>query len=469
MKKDILDAACFDSRIKSENLSRSERWLGYMLGPFSVIMMNSILNNYLNVYYTDIMQIGNIWNGWFLSLFPIVVKILDALTFVLMGVIIDRFYSRQGKARPWILLSAPLLVVSMILLFAVPDTNDLVVVLWIFISYNLFYSIAYTAYSTAHTLMVPLSTTNPAERDRLSILTNAQAMIAGSIVAVLFPTFIVPAMGIHKNAWITVITIIALVAFPFILLEYFYTRERVTERNRIQPDTSTASAPFALTRQLSLCLKSRSWKVLMLYMILTQIAGCLSNSATFYYCNWVLGSYNDGFTQMLFYAIGNAPLGFGIFLCRPLCKWLGKKRAMQLGYIVATLGTLLCVCNPTHLVLVLIGQIIKSIGLIPSTYLLTSLLGDALDDVEHKTKVRCDGFSSSIFNVIMTLATGIALCILNLGLTQLGYVAPSDASALPVQSSLVQNFFTFCAIGCQALIYPLVALLLHFFEGETHE
>ena len=207
----------------------------------------------------------------------------------------------------------------------------------------------------------------------------------------------------------------------------------------------------------------------MIYVILTQIIGCLSSAATFYYCNWTLGSYNDGITQMLYYAVGNAPLGIGIFICQPICQKLGRKRAMQLGYLISTIGTIICVLNSHSLSLVLIGQIIKAFGLIPSNYMLTAMLADALDDVEEKTGVRCDGFSSSIFNVILTLATGIGLCILNLGLTQLGYVAPSVTEAIPVQSDLVQNFFTFCAIGCQSIIYPLIAILLHFFEDNNYE
>lgn len=202
----------------------------------------------------------------------------------------------------------------------------------------------------------------------------------------------------------------------------------------------------------------------MVYLILTHVIGCLSSSATFYYCNWVLGSYNDGITQVLYYTVGNAPLGAGIFLCRPICAKFGRKRAMQFGFFISTLGTLLCIFNPYNLHLVLIGQIIKSIGLIPSTYMVTAMFADALDDVEVKTGTRCDGFSSSVYNVIITLATGVGLCILNMGVTQLGYVAPSAGNALPVQSDIVQIFFIFCAIGCQTLVYPIIILLLHYFE-----
>lgn len=464
MAKDILNAKIFDSRIKSEKVTPKERIFGYLLGPFSVMMLNSILTHYLNVYYTDVMDISHIWGGWFLSLFPIIVKALDAFTFVLMGIVIDRFYSRQGKARPWILFSAPILVISMILLFVVPSGNDFFLVLWIFISYNLFYSVAYTIYNTSHTLMVPLSTADLTDRSKLSVLANSQSMISGSIVAVLFPTLIMPAIGVDKNSWIMVMTTISCIAFPFILMEYYYTKERVTEQTKVDKTADTIDESLSLSQQFSLCRQSRTWKTFMIYLILTHIIGCLSNATTFYYCNWVLGSYNDGITQMLYYTVGNAPLGAGIFLCRPICAKLGRKRAMQYGFLLATFGTLICVLNPHHLKIVLLGQLIKSTGLIPSTFMVTALFGDALDDVAKKTGIRCDGFSSSIYNVIITLSTGIGLFILNLGLTQCGYIAPSTSDVLPVQSQLVQTFFVFGAIGCQTLVYPIIILLLQFFE-----
>ncbi|MDE6104436.1 MAG: MFS transporter, partial [Clostridia bacterium] len=65
---------------------------------------------YLNVYYTDVLDISGLWGGVFIGAFPIVAKTLDVLTFIYMGFVVDRTRSRQGKARPWILFSAPLCV-----------------------------------------------------------------------------------------------------------------------------------------------------------------------------------------------------------------------------------------------------------------------------------------------------------------------------------------------------------------------
>ena len=171
------------------------------------MVMNSILSNYLNVYYTDVLKISAIWGGLFLSLFPIVAKVLDMLTFILMGVIVDRTHSRQGKARPWILF-----------------------------------------------------------------------------------------------------------AFPLMLLEFFFTRDRVakcSEAEGAEIKDAVKEKP-SLGHQLRCCMKSRAWVILMVCLIVINLVNSLFGTATFYYCNWVLGSYNDGHTQVLFYALGQAPLGIGV-------------------------------------------------------------------------------------------------------------------------------------------------------------
>ncbi|MGN1026309.1 MAG: MFS transporter, partial [Faecousia sp.] len=160
----LLDGRLFQSRIQSKNVAGTEKWLGYLLGPCGALLLNAVLATYLNVYYTDVLKLTNVWGGMFLMIFPIASKILDAITNVVMGYIIDRTHTRQGKARPWLLLSAPLLAVTGVLLFTVPSGNETVQVLWVMISYNLFYSFAYTIYNMSHNLMVPLSTRNTTQR-----------------------------------------------------------------------------------------------------------------------------------------------------------------------------------------------------------------------------------------------------------------------------------------------------------------
>ena len=463
--KDIFAGKFFNSRIRSEKIEKKEKYLGHFLGPVSVILMNSILSNYLNVYYTDVLDISGIWGGVFIGAFPVVAKLLDVLTFVYMGRVVDGTRSKQGKARPWIFLSAPLLVVSMILLFVVPVGNENITAIWIFMSYTMFYAVAYTMYSTAHTLLVPLATHDEAERSKLSLVANTPNMAAGSLIAILFPCLVVPMIGVDRRAWMMVMLGVAAAAFPMVMIEYFFTRERVTEENKEKEKKQEKM--LSLKQQFKCCLKSRSWVLLMIYLIVMQVVNALFSAGTFYYCNWVLGSYNDGYTQALFYALGQAPLGIGILACTPICKKFGKRNAMMGGFALSFIGVVICLFNPRNLVLVLAGQFIRTIGLIPSTFMISSLLGDALDDVEKESGARCDGFSSSVFNCIITMASGVALCIFNYGITWLGYQAPS-AAAVPVQNAGVQNFMIFCVIGVQAAAYPIIMGLLAFFKNDKY-
>ena len=165
----LLSGKVFNSKVHSKNVEGKEKWLGYLLGPCGALLLNAVLATYLNVYYTDVLNLTAVWGGVFLTVFPIVSKIIDALTNVLMGYIIDRTKSKQGKARPWLLVSAPLLTVTGILLFTVPNASVTVQVIWVMLSYNLFYSFAYTIYNMSHNLMVPLSTRNTLQRGGLSV------------------------------------------------------------------------------------------------------------------------------------------------------------------------------------------------------------------------------------------------------------------------------------------------------------
>ncbi len=163
-----------DSRIKSANVQNSERWIGYFLGPGGVILLNAIMASFLNVYWTDVAKINGLWGGAFILIFPILSKIFDAITNVIMGQIIDK-----TKARPWLLFAGPIIAIAAVLSFAIPQASPTVQACWIMFSYNLYYSIGYTIYYMSHTMLVPLSTRNAKQRDGVAMLSN-MAMPGGA-------------------------------------------------------------------------------------------------------------------------------------------------------------------------------------------------------------------------------------------------------------------------------------------------
>lgn len=464
-----MKTSIFNSRIKEESVTRSEKLLGYFVGPIGASLLTSILGSYLNVYYTDVAGIAAIGGGLFLATFPMVCKFIEAFMFIVMGRAVDRTDSPQGKARPWILAAMPAMAAGIILMFTVPAGGDVFRAAWVVVGYLLFYAIGNTAYGTSHALLVPLSTDDRLQRNSLSTVTNSVVMVSGTLIAVLFPSVILPAIGVDRGSWIAVVLTVTAISVPLFVVEYLFTKERVTASARGRSFAEPTAKHASLLDRLKLCIKSRQWVVLMIYMFTMNLFNALSNSAIFYYCNWVLGSYNDGITQLLFYAVGNAPLGFGAFLSPMLCKKLGRRNAMMLGFLLAAGGSALCLLAPTSMPLVLAGQAIKSIGLIPSAFMLSAMLADALDDVERASGERCDGFSASLYNISATLTSGIAVGAFNLLLTQFGYVSPASVAVIPTQNGLVQGFFVFCALGVPVICNAVLALLMWLSGDERKQ
>ncbi len=459
-----LSSEKMNSRIKSANVTNKERWLGFFLGPGGVILLNSIMASYLNVFYTDVLKIGWVWGGAFLLVFPIISKIIDAVTNIVMGQMIERTKSRQGKARPWLLLSGPFLVVSAFLLFLVPQAGTTVQIIWIIVSYNLYYSIAYTMYYMSHTMLVPLSTRNIKQRDGVAMLSNmAMCIIPGMFVAMLFPMLVLPRIGVDQTNWIKMIAIFSCIAIPCLLIEFFYTKERITEESA---NLHVEQEQRSISEQLKACFSSKYWVIMIVFFIVNQICTNVQNTSLIYYCNWVLGTYNDGHTQTIVSAIGNAPLGFGIILMWPLVRKFGKRNVLLTGLVITAAAGFAFMLNPTNFGFVLGILAIRAFGALPLTYIMMAMFSDALDHVEWKAGFRVDGFSMSIYTIIFTVCAGIAQGLFNFGLTQFGYVPPAADGSWVAQSQAVQNYFVFGYQGLLSIGAIITFVLFLFFKVE---
>ena len=60
------------------------------------------------------------------------------------------------------------------------------------------------------------------------------------------------------------------------------------------------------------------------YFLVYILGTSIKNLSLVYYCNHVLGTYNDGMTQTLISVIGGVPMGIGIFAVWPLAKGLAS-------------------------------------------------------------------------------------------------------------------------------------------------
>ena len=463
--KNLLNAKALQSKVHGEQIKASEKWLGYLLGPAGALLLNAVLATYLNVYYTDVLKMTSVWGGVFLTVFPIISKVVDAITNLVMGYLIDHTHTAQGKARPWLLLSAPLLTVSGILLFAVPAASTTVQVIWVILSYNLFYSFAYTIFNMSHNLMVPLSTRDTTQRGGLSVFNQISTiMMSGILVALIFPMVIMPVIGVDKNKWIMLMSVLSIMALPLTLLEYYFTKERVTEETHEEN-----KEPVSFKTQLNAIFTDKYMIIIYVYFLIYTFGTSIKNMSLVYFCNYVLGTYNDGKTQTLLSVIGGIPMGIGIFAVWPIAKKIGKRNATLAGFILYSIGSAVCWMFPKNLTVMLIGQFIKNIGGLPCAYVFMALFADVLDHLEWKTGFRSDGTAMSIYNIIAVTMVGVCQGVFNGMLSHAGYIAPeiiNGQTVAAMQPDMVQNVITFGFVGLEAATGIIMAILLVFLNVE---
>jgi len=233
-------------------------------------------------------------------------------------------------------------------------------------------------------------------------------------------------------------SVLAIIALPLTLMEYFFTKERVTEET-----AALEESKLSFGEQMKLIFTDRYMTLMYAYFLISTVGVTLKNLGLVYYCNYVLGTYNDGVTQMLVSVIGGIPMGIGIFAVWPLAKRFGKRNVTMAGFVLYAIGSLICWLFPRSLVIVLIGQFIKNIGGLPSAYVFMALFADCLDHLEWKTEKRVDGAAMSIYNIIAVAMVGIMTGVFNWMLAKAGYIAPFPAgSTAEAASRLAANGWT---------------------------
>lgn len=477
-KGKFMSGKFFDSKCREGFPDNKEKILGYLLGPVGAQLLYFMIQTWLNVYYTDVLGLTEI-NPDFLFYFPLVFGIFVVLFNFIFGYLIDRTKTKQGKARPYIFLCAFLLPLSGALLFAIPDNQTAQYIL-VCLSFNLFFSVGYAIYNSSYNLLVPLSSRNSRSRNTLSTFANLGMMIAQAIGS-LFPTLIYPFIKTDKFLWFYAMLGISLLAMPFLLLQYYFTRERITEENaeleRKQPEINEKKV--SIKEQLSVVGKDHYWWILIAYTFVFQLGLAFKNSSVAYYCNWVIGDhYNDGYTMLFFNIIGGLSLALGAVIIGPLSKKFTKRNLMLYGFILYALGDLLCfiisypglfsLSKNTILIWVLVGQFIKNFGAIPCVYIWMSLVGDVLNHLEWKAGFRCDGITVSFTTIFTLFMPILGNAIINKVLANNGYITPVGNGEGIVQNTNLQIILDWLALGSEVVSSLIIVVLMLFFNVEKN-
>lgn len=422
MKAGFWSAPALNSRTDKNKVGLLEMAFGYFLGPLCVLIMTTVVSTYYLTFYRTYDDIVS--QGAFLTLLPLISVIPMALSNIFIGILVGKTKTLQGKARPYILTAAPLLLVSGIMVFCIPYLSLGVRMIWMAITFNLFASIANPLYGTSHYLMVSLSTRDLDQRGKLSVIANIPAVAANGLISSIVMPLVLgwiksagEAGGI-QNRWQLVMTVFSIIAFVGCILEYLFTRERITEEDLTTGTQTVDDGPKVSTgEQLKAAASDKYWWIIMIFYVLYQSGVMFKGGYVFnIYCNEffqqieIFGMTMTAETvQSVLALISGVPLAAGMLFIWPLANKFGKKNMVVAGMVISIIGSVICITAPDNFVVVLIGQTFKGFSSIPGAYIMMALFADVLDHLEARFGFRVDGISMSVYNTIITVVNGLAV------------------------------------------------------------
>lgn len=473
-KKSIFENPLFSTKVKSANVKLPEMLFGYFLGPFGALLASGIFTSFLNRYWIDVLfanyRVEQIVDGkvqmvmpegpinTFLTLLPILSAILIVAGNLVVGQLLERTKSKAGKARPWILLSSILLAVACVVMFVVPmgngvDTPVLTMVLTA-IAYNVYYSIAYPMYNTAASSLIPLSTRNSSQRGLLASFSNFAHLAVMGAGGMVFPPLVGWFLGgwetPNKTAWMIMFIAMGIITFLFVVLQYYFTRERVTEE--------TASSEIQTVKKVSVKNQLKAvgsdafWWLIIVFYLIFQFSGSLKNGSVTFFCKhqFAEGPIGQDLSMSIINVLGAVPMALAMTFIWPLSKKFSKRIVVLVGLIVGAAGGVLAGCFPNNFYVVCVGVALKSFGSAPACYMILAMIADVLDHIEAKKGFRCDGFTMSIYSSIMAASGPLSLGIFNA-------ISSSGSNALAV---------TWSYIWIETIVYGACAVIMIFFGVE---
>jgi GPH family glycoside/pentoside/hexuronide:cation symporter len=482
-KKSFFDNPLLKTRVKSANVKLPEMLIGYLAGPFGALLASGIFTAQLNSYWTDVLFGGNTSDAvsTFLFLLPLLSAILIVVGNLVVGQLIERTKTSAGKARPWILLSSVLLGGACILMFTVPlmaGSNDIAKMILTAISYNLYYSVAYPMYNTANSSLVPLSTRNASQRSGLASFVNFSHLGVMGVGSMIFPVIASMALKKSTGAWAVAFIIVGIISFVVTVLQYYFTRERVTEETMNMP---VKEEKLPLTKQIGSCVKEPYWWIILGFYFVFQFAGAIKNLSMVYFCKYIVDNsfWGQGFdgwgmTQTMLAVAGAVPMAIAMAFIWPLSRKFSKQLVVIGGCIVGVVGGIIAGIWYDNVVAVTIGVALKCFGSAPGCYMILAMISDMLDHMEAKNGFRCDGFTMSVYSSLMVASTPVMTAIFNALLGGIHYNA--EAFQLAVETGVgigtiskgATAAITVSYVWIETIAYAVCAVLLIFFVVEKN-
>lgn len=383
----------------------------------------------------------------------LVARIFDGATDLMMGAVVDKTKSKYGKARPWLLWTAPFMMLGLIMIFLNPAKTNGGKVAYAYFSYIFMNCIVYTANNLPFNALLSRMTLDVQDRADTASARFIMTQITTLIVNV-FATKAIATIGTDGAfwTWTRLTVVLGIVEVIMLLIAFFGCKEHVGEN--ASGEVVIKEVPFK--EALPALMKNRYFFLQALLFMFVFINTVGVGSLTYYFCAGVMGNI----ALLTNTSICNALPAIIVNFFNPiLVRKFGKRKVLIGASIVGIIGASIVGIGGTslNLTLVYIGLILKAAANGPLMTGVFAMTADVVDYGEWKTTIRSEGLVNSCTSFGMKVGIGLGSFVSTLFLTIGGY---DGLAEVQTQKALDTITFGFGYFGAVMSLVTLVIVLL---------
>lgn len=372
----------------------------YGVGDIGANLVWTTVASFLTIYCTDVAGIA----AGVVGTLMLIARLFDGVSDLFMGVIIDKTNTRWGKARPWVLWSAPPLVISLIMIFSVPDFGANGKATYLLLVYIFLAAVCFTASNLSYNTMLSLVTTEQHDRNVMNTIRFEFTMIAQLLINVITIP-LVHIFGNGQKGWTLMSVLYAIIAMAMFATTFLGTKERYKP---IKPAVTKKEKKHPLKTIKILC-RNKYFILITLAFAVIYISLGLTGGSRIYYAKYVLGDEMINSTMTLFNYI---PTILTIMLIPVFTKRYGKIKALFIGFTFYAVGLVLEIAGPVNLPMIYSGLVLQGIGHAALYSCLFAIVGDVVDYSEWKDGIREEGLTYSVTSFGQKIGTGLGTAAL---------------------------------------------------------
>lgn len=412
------------------------RFLAWKTSDISAAGLNIIVTSYLTIYCTNFLGL----NGTLVGTILLVSNVIDAVTDLIAGFIIDNTHSKLGKGRPYELGIIGMWICTALMFSGPTGAGEAVKVAWVFFMYTFIFGVFNTLRGAGSTAYMIRAFDNDRELvGRVGSYGGIVTTVGSMVVSLTFPRAM-GAIATSAAGWRNLVLLYAVPLCVLALGRFVFVKENPAIDAGLQHNKVTLKDFWAVFTKN---------KYVWFYAGMILLFNTVTNmSAQVYYFTYIVGSTD----LMGILSIMGIMLLPAMLFMPFLLKKFSVSQVIMGGTVLAIVGYAINFFAGASTAMLLIAGILMACMSLPISYLCAVLLMDLFNYNEYKGLARLEGTTNQLAHGVSSqLGQGLGGFLLGVFLDLSGFIAATDGAAVAQPDS---------AITMVKLLYSVIPIII---------